>query len=112
MAYFTDLFTVETYEAFLRSDRTVSGFRETQTGMAKRVQSGDKLICYVKGLSRWAGVLEVVRGPTIDRTPVFVPENDPFAVRFKVRPTPVLPIEHAIPIRDGEVFDALSFTKG
>jgi len=60
MTYFTDLFTVETYEAFLASDRTISGFRSTQTGMAKRLQRGDKLIAYIKGLSRWAGVLEVI----------------------------------------------------
>jgi hypothetical protein len=35
IAYFTNLFTVETYEAYLKSDRTISGFRETQMGMAQ-----------------------------------------------------------------------------
>jgi hypothetical protein len=112
MAYFTDLFTVETYEAFLASDRSVSGFRETQTGMAKRLQRGDKLIAYVKGISRWSGVLEVVEGPFIDRAPLFVPDNDPFVVRFRVKAAPVLPLKQSIPIRDEEVFRSLSFTKG
>ncbi len=112
MAYFTDLFTLETYTAYLASDRSVSGFRESQTTMAKRIKSGDKLLAYIKGLSRWAGVLEVVGGPSIDRSPLFMAENDPFVVRFRVRPSPALPIEHAVPIREDEVFKRLTFTKG
>jgi hypothetical protein len=112
MAFLTDLFTVETYGAFLASDRTISGFRETQTGMAKRVKRGDKLLAYIKGLSRWAAVLEVVDGPLIERTPIFVPENDPFVVRFRVKTVPVLTLEQAVPIRDDEIFQRLSFTRG
>jgi hypothetical protein len=112
MAYFTDLFTVETYEAYLKSDRTVSGFRETQTGMANRIKVGDKLIAYVKGLSRWSGVLEVLEGPYIDRKALFLAKNDPFVVRFRVKPAPALDLEHAVPIRDQEVFDTLTFTRG
>src|ERR1041384_4194108 len=100
MPYFTDLFTVETYEAFLASDRTISGFRETQVGMANRIKQGDKLLAYIKGLSRWAGVLEVVEGPFIDRTPLFVREEDPFAVRFRVKGLAVLALNDAVPIRD------------
>lgn len=112
MAYYTDLFTVETYEAFLKSDRSISGFRETQTAMAKRLKPGDKMLAYIKGLSRWAAVLEVIDGPFIDRTPLFVPADDPFVVRFRVKPGPSLPLVQAIPIRDNDVFETLSFTRG
>lgn len=112
MGYFTDLFTIETYEAFLASDRTVSGFRETQTTMAERLKPGDKMLAYIKGISRWAAVLEVVDGPYIDRTPLFIPENDPFIVRFRVKAAPALSINRAIPIRESEVFDKLTFTRG
>ena len=112
MSYFTDLFTVETYEAFLASDRSRSGFRETQTGIAERVSRGDKLLAYIKGLSRWAAVLEVVGGPNVERTPLFLPDNDPYVVRFRVRPLAALPLEQAIPIRDEKVFATLSFTRG
>jgi len=52
VSYFTDLFTVETYEAFLASDRTVSGFRAAQRKMADRIRPGDKMLAYVVGLSR------------------------------------------------------------
>lgn len=111
MAYFTDLFTVET-EAYLRSDRTVSGFRETQMGMAQRIKPRDKLLAYVKGLSRWAAVLEVLDGPFVDRKPIFVPSSDPFVIRFHVRPSTCLDLEQAVPILEPEVFDRLSFTQG
>ena len=85
MKYWTDLFTPETYEAFTNSDRTISGFRESQRSMAGTVNVGDRFICYMVTLSRWIGVLEVVEEPFIDRTPISYPENDPFVVRFKVK---------------------------
>ena len=111
MNFWTDLFTPETYEAFSNSDRTISGFRETQRGFADRVQIGDKFICYMVRMSRWIGILEVVEGPFIDRTPVFVAEDDPFVVRFRVRPTVWLPLEKTVPIQDDEVFSRLTFTR-
>jgi hypothetical protein len=36
MAYFLDLFSPETYEAFSRSDRSVSGFRVRQRNLAEK----------------------------------------------------------------------------
>ena len=112
MAYFTDLFTVETYEAFLASDQTISGFRQTQEGMANRLTVGDKMLVYIKGLSRWAAVFEVTEGPYIDSSPIFLPINDPFVVRFRVKVLPALPLDQAIPIRTETVFNTLSFTRG
>jgi hypothetical protein len=111
MNYWTDLFTPQTYEAFSRSDRSVSGFRESQRGMASRIHSGDKLICYMVEMSRWIGILEVIEGPFVDNTPIFVPEDDPFVVRFRVRPAVWLPLEHTIPMREPEVFSRLTFTR-
>jgi hypothetical protein len=112
VGYFTDLFTEQTYGAFLQSDRTISGFRGSQLGMAKNVQPGDKLLGYVKGVSRWSAVLEVVEGPFIERTPIFVPEDDPYVVRFRVNAAPCLELENAPPIKSEEIFNALSFTRG
>lgn len=112
MAYYTDLFTVETYTAFLASDRKVSGFRETQRTMAHRLKPGDKMLAYITGLSRWGALLEIVSGPFEDHVPIFVQKSDPFIVRFRVNPSIVLSMEHAIPIKDPQVFDTLSFTRG
>jgi hypothetical protein len=112
MNYWSDLFTPETYEAFGRSDRTVSGFRQSQRTMADRVRVGDKFICYLVRMSgRWIGVLEVLDGPFIDNTPIFVPDDDPFVVRFKVRCEVWLSLENTIPIHEPEVYSRLTFTR-
>jgi len=87
MAYFIGLFSPETYEAFARSPRNISGFRLRHKNVAEKIRPGDIFVCYFTRLSRWFGLLEVVKGPFIDDTPVFAPENDPFVVRFRVRPT-------------------------
>ncbi len=112
MAYYLDLFSPETYEAFARSDRSISGFRMRQRNVARRVKPGDKFICYMTRLSRWMGLLEVLDGPLVDETPIFYPENDPFVVRFRVRPLVWLAVEKAIPIHENRVWNELSFTRG
>jgi hypothetical protein len=112
MAYFIDLFSPETYEAFARSSRNVSGFRLRHKRMAERVSPSDIFVCYLTRLSRWCGLLEVVEGPVIDDTPLFVPESDPFVVRFRVRPVVWLDIDKAVPIHDDAIWTGLSFTRG
>lgn len=112
MAYYLDLFSPETFEAFSRSEMTITGFRPRQRGVAKRVQPGDKLICYMTKLSRWVGILEVTSGPFEDDTPIFYEESDPFVVRFHVRPLVWLPAPLSIPIHEDRIWDALSFTHG
>jgi hypothetical protein len=111
MAFFIDLFSPDTYEAFRRSPREVSGFRLRQKGIAERISPGDTFVCYMTRLSRWFGVLEVIKGPYIDSTPVFVPDEDPFVVRFKVRPLVLLEPERSIPIHEDDIWKGLSFTR-
>jgi hypothetical protein len=111
MAYYIDLFSPETYEAFRSSSRDVSGFRVRQKTLAARVSSGDIFVCYMTRLSRWFGVLEVIDGPYIDSKPIFTPADDPFVVRFRVRPIIVLDPERSIPIHDSEIWKRLSFTR-
>jgi hypothetical protein len=112
MAYFIDLFSPETYEAFSRSSRDISGFRVRHRGMADRIAPSDIFVCYLTRLSRWFGVLEVLRGPFVDSKPIFVPEDDPFVVRFNVRPLVWLDIDKAIPIHADNIWNGLSFTRG
>ncbi len=61
MAFYLDLFSPETYEAFSNSDRQVSGFRTRQRTAAQKLKRGDKLLCYMTKLSRWVGILELDR---------------------------------------------------
>jgi hypothetical protein len=112
MAYYIDLFSPETYEAFARSRRDISGFRLRHKKIAEKIKSGDVFVCYLTRLSRWFGILEVIEGPFIENKPIFVTENDPFVVRFRVRPTLWLDIDKGIPIHDDAIWAGLSFTRG
>jgi hypothetical protein len=111
MAYYLDLFSPETYEAFSRSDRTISGFRPRQRTLASRVRRGDRFVCYMTRLSRWVGVLEVLEGPFDDDTPIFYPADDPFTLRFRVKAVVWLPLEKTTPIQADAVWQGLSFTQ-
>lgn len=111
MNYYTYLFSPETFESFTRSDRTLAGVRKNQEQAARRLQVGDRLICYVTKVGRWAGVLEVTSPVFEDSTPRFVPSDDPFVIRFNVDAQVWLPIEKCVPIKEKIVWDTLSFTK-
>ena len=111
MNYWLNLFSPDTYETFSASDRTVSGFRRNQKARAQKIVQGDRFVCYLTKLSRWVGILEVIEGPFISDSPLFYEEEDPFVVRFKVRPLTWLTKEQAAPIKDDEVWNRLSFTK-
>ncbi len=112
MKYYLDLFSPETAAAFMKSDQTVSGFRQRQQKAAERIVPGDHLICYMTRVSRWIGILEVVDGPFESAVPIFYPDTDPFIVRFHVKRIAWLDIEKSIPIHEDKIWNTLSFTKG
>lgn len=113
MAYYIDLFSPMTYEAFSKSDRTITGFRIRQRPIAQNIHPGDRLICYMTKLSRWIGVLEVQSESFIDdQHRIFMEGEDPFIVRFRVTPIIWLDKELCLPIHEPVVWDSLSFTAG
>ena len=111
MAYFINLFSPETYQAFSLSARDVTGFREKQRSRAASLEPGDRLICYMTKLSRWVGVLEVLSDSFQDDTPIFTEPPDPFCTRFKVRADVWLDPEQTLPIREDLCWKHLSFTR-
>ncbi len=111
MEYYLDVFSPETYEAYSKSDRRITGFAPRYASRAKRVEPGDKFLCYITGLSRWAGMLEVKSKSFEDKTPRFYEKDDPYIVRFKVEPIIWLGKENAIPIREDNIWNNLSITK-
>ncbi|MEN6556382.1 MAG: EVE domain-containing protein [Anaerolineaceae bacterium] len=111
MRYFLNLFSPETYVSFSNSDRDKSGFRLKQRNMAAKVQAGDRFICYLTKVSRWVGIFEVESSSFIDPTPIFFEKDDPFVIRFQVKPLVWLGIEKAIPIYDASIWNQLSFTR-
>src|SRR6266849_5434860 len=110
MDYYLDHFTPHTWTAFQEHGSTISGYPGSAKSRAAAVKTGDVFICYLVGLSRWCGAIEVVEGPYIDDKPIFSPVNDKYVVRFRVKPLVALDAEFAIPI--GELWNQLNCTKG
>ena len=112
MAYILNLFTPETWRAFQAHGSDITGFSKAHLSRAKNlVKPTDKFICYVVGLSRWCGVLEVLDGPFEDETPIFQERNDPWVIRFRVKPLVQLNFEQSIPIRTDFIWNNLQRTK-
>lgn len=114
MNYYIDLYSPETAMAFEKSSRDITGFRLSRKTYVenKKISAGDKLICYVTRIQRFVGVLEIKSEPFQESKPIFMKENDPFVLRFKVAPVVWLPLEKSIPIHQDFIWNTLSFTKG
>ena len=95
MNYWLDLFTVQTYDEFQKAGAKLSGFRERQWNRCQRIQLGDKLLCYLTGISRWVGVLTVKGLPF--RSAERIWDMEVFPVRLNVEADILLPPEYGIP---------------
>src|SRR3954454_19850341 len=105
--YWLDLFTGTTWEEFREAGANITGFRERMRHTARRVKKGDVLLCYLTGVMRWVGALEVV-GPTSDTSPIWA--SDAFPVRFAVKPVVMLDPECGIQMKQFE--GKLDFYRG
>lgn len=94
--YWLDLFTGETWEEFLNFGADVSGFSEHRKAIASKIHPGDYLICYLTGISRFVGVLEVLSELYYDKTPRW--KNESFPIRFKVNLILRLTPKTAVPV--------------
>ncbi len=83
MSYWLDLFTGETWAEFLADGATITGFRSGTERVVATIAPADILLCYVTGVKRWVGALEVI-GPTYDTRRIWA--YDEFPVRLNVRP--------------------------
>ena len=99
MNYWLDLFTGTTWNEFRKSGSTISGFRTRMRNAAARVQPGDVFLCYLTGVMRWVGALEVIRA-TDDQSKIWADEH--FPVRFEVKPLIQLDPEHGVPMAELE----------
>lgn len=120
MAYWTDIFTLETWAQAEKHGWRVTGFpAPTKTrggyseGMFARVLPGDVLLCYCKGpAARWVGALKVT-GPVFEADdPVWGLAEDG-NVRFPWRfpAEPIAAVDPAQGIPGGEVAAELAFLK-
>lgn len=97
-AYWLDLFTGTTWHEFLTAGGDVSGFRDNRWATVQRIEPGDYLLCYLTGLSRFVGVLEVVSPPYMDHSPIW--KDETFPCRVKVRRVVDLTPDIGVPITD------------
>lgn len=112
MNYWLDLFTGTTWQEFRKAGANVSGFSAKRRQLAQRVKKGDILLCYLTGVMRWIGALEVC-DPSTDTTRIW--KDQEFPVRFNVKAVIVLEPEHGVPMEqlEGRVsFFATSKDKG
>ena len=75
--YWLDLFTGATWDEFKKAGGDISGFRESRWKSVQRIAPGDYLICYLTGVSRFIGILEVKSKPFKDNSPIWEDEDFP-----------------------------------
>lgn len=96
--YWLALFTGQTWDEFREAGATTVGFRAAKGTTVAKVLPGDKMLCYVTGVMRWVGVLEVI-GPSTDSRSIWAGD---FPVRLQVRPVLLLNPENGVPMGDLE----------
>jgi len=95
MTYWLDLFTGTTWDEFRQAGAKVSGFRHRMRNTVAKVKPGDVLLCYMTGVKRWVGALEV-RGRSDDKRDIWSVAT--FPERLAVRPLIMLDPENGIPM--------------
>jgi predicted RNA-binding protein len=96
--YWLDLFTGTTWSEFIEAGASISGFRDRRRNVVQKIKQGDFLLCYLTGVSRFIGLLEVVSAPYRDETKIW--KDDVFPWRVRVKPAVTLTPETAVPVRD------------
>lgn len=109
MTYFVDIFSVETYEEFSGTDKRVCGFHPSRRAWVTKIRPGDKIVCYLKGLSCWVGILEVT-GALFEAEPGAEAVGE-YSLQFPCVPIAWLERGALVPIKRKDVWSALSFTK-
>jgi hypothetical protein len=118
VAYWTDIFTLETWAQAEKTGFSVSGFPAPtagkggySTGMFDRVQTGDILLCYCKGpATRWVGALSVT-GPVFqDAEPVWgLAESGEVRFPWRFPIEPVITLDPARGVPGSEVAASVGF---
>jgi hypothetical protein len=96
--YWLDLFTGVTWKEFVAAGASVSGFRESRWVTAQKIKPGDYFLCYLTGVSRFVGVLEVASPAFKDSSPIW--KDEEFPCRFKVKAVVLLTPETAVPVHE------------
>lgn len=96
MTYWLNLFTGNTWREFQKAGSNVTGFREHNWKRAERIKPGDIFLCYMVGVSRWVGLLEITGDRYKDESRIW--SEEVFPVRFPVKPLVILTPEQGVPM--------------
>jgi hypothetical protein len=107
MKYWLDLFTGTTWEEFRKSGANVSGFSDRMRKNVERMGVGDVLLCYLTGVMRWVGALEVLGASQETRR---IWKDAEFPARVSVKPLVMLSPENGVPMNELE--GKVSFFEG
>ena len=99
MNYWIYLFTGTTWEESIKDGATVAGFRYRMRNTVRKIPQGDILLCYVTGVMRWIGALEVI-GPSDDKRRIW--QQEEFPARLEVKPIVMLKPENSMPMEELE----------
>lgn len=99
MRYWLDLFTGTTWDEFRNSGACVTGFTHRMRKTVQTIQPGDVLLCYLTGVKRWVGALEVV-GLSKETRRIW--KDAEFPARLSVKPLVMLSPENGVPMEQLE----------
>jgi hypothetical protein len=97
LTYFTDVFTKETWSAFVADGGRVTAFSASSMRRgARNVRSGDRFVCYLKGEFSFVGALEARSEAFLSDEPVWGLTE--FPVRVNVEPYALFPLDSSLPL--------------
>lgn len=97
MNYWMDLFTGTSWDEFQKAGASVSGFTHRMRKTVQSIQPRDIMLCYLTGVMRWVGALEVV-GQSNDKARIW--KDAEFPSRVKVKPIVMLPPANGVPMSE------------
>jgi hypothetical protein len=103
MAYWLNLFTLETWNEFKEHGGTTTGFRASRWSRAQKIKPDDRMLCYLVRAHRWVGVLRVTGKPYLDpaeehriwKADVF-PVRVPVEIELEVTPRAGVPVKDMV----------------
>src|SRR5262245_43415636 len=96
--HWIDVFNATTWREFLAAGGEVSGFPERRWNTVQQIKLGDRLYCYVAGISRWVGILEATGDAYRDAKPIW--QEADYPARVPVRIIEQLTLETSVPALD------------
>jgi predicted RNA-binding protein len=96
--YYLALFNEITWNDFRKKGCIIYGTTKNKEARAKKLNPGDKLICYISHWSVFAGVIEIESPCYLDDSDIWRGEN--FPVRFQVKENVALDPQSGISVRN------------